>query len=100
MEPSTPPSTSFTNLVARPEPAVNRIRPFPGFVEALSNPNYVIYFEIKKNPQNAKQIAIRTSVFNLSATPFANFNMCFGVPLGWKIRTRTPSATVLELMGG
>jgi hypothetical protein len=83
-----------------PQPSVDRIKPFPGSIEALRNPDYVLYFEIKKNPQNAKQMAIRVSAFNLGPTPFVNFAMRFGVPFGWKLQAQAPSATVLEPIGG
>jgi hypothetical protein len=99
MEPSTPPSDSFTILIARPEPVVDRIKPFPGSLEELRNPDHVIDFEIKKNHQNAKQIAIRISVFNLSASQFVNFNMRFDVSLDWKIPAQNPSTIVLEPIG-
>ena len=76
------------------------IKPFPGSVEAMRKSDYVMYFEIRKNPQNQKQIAIRVSVFNLSSTQFTNFQMKFGVPVGWGLQAQAPSSTTLEPVGG
>jgi hypothetical protein len=78
----------------------DRIKPFPGAIEALRKSDYVMYFEIKKNPQNSKQIAVRVSVFNLGTIPFTNFNMRFGVPFGWRLQAQGPSSAVLEPIGG
>jgi hypothetical protein len=75
-------------------------KPFPGAVEALRKADYVVYFEIKKNPQNPKQMAIRASVFNLGRTEFKNFAMKFGATLGWGVRAQNPSSTTLEPIGG
>jgi hypothetical protein len=76
------------------------VKPFPGSVEALRTPEYVIYFEIKKNPQNVKQIAVRASVFNLRTQSLTNFSMKFAVPYGWKLQTQPPSSTRLDAIGG
>ena len=83
-----------------PEAKPLPIKPFPGSVEALRKPDYVMYFEIRKNPQNQKQIAIRVSVFNLSSSQFTNFQMKFGVPVGWGLQAQAPSSTTLEPVGG
>jgi hypothetical protein len=76
------------------------VRPFPGAVEAMRRSDYVIYFEVKKNPQNVRQLAIRASVFNLGKLPFRNFAMKFGVPPGWRLQAQPPSGNVLEPVGG
>ncbi|OHT16790.1 Adaptin N terminal region family protein [Tritrichomonas foetus] len=76
------------------------IKPPPGAVEALRTPDYVIYFEIRKNPQNQKQIAIRASVFNLGNIALNNFSIKYGVPYGWMLQTQPPTATKLDPIGG
>lgn len=76
------------------------IKPPPGAVEGLRTPDYVIYFEIRKNPQNNKQIAIRASIFNLGSMPLNNFTVKYGVPYGWFIQTQPASSTKLEAKGG
>lgn len=76
------------------------IKPPPGAVEALRKPGYVVFFEIRKNPQNPKQIAIRASCFNLESMPLNNFALRFGVPTGWMIQTQAASGNVLEPLGG
>ena len=95
------------SLVSTPEPekpapaqAAPQIKPPPGAVEALRKPGYVIYFEIRKNPQNPKQIAIRASYFNLEATALKNFVVKFGVPNGWMIQLQQATGNVLDPVGG
>jgi hypothetical protein len=72
----------------------------PGAVEALSTPDYVIYFEIQRNAQNPRQIAIRSSTFGLGAIPLTKFSIQYGVPQGWGVIARPPSGNVLEPRGG
>lgn len=78
----------------------SKIKPFPGSVVAFEKTDYIVYFEIRKNPANPKQIAIRVSTFNLGNSPFNNFAMKFGVPVGWVLQAQPPSSTVLEPVGG
>ncbi|OHT11707.1 Adaptin N terminal region family protein [Tritrichomonas foetus] len=78
----------------------SRIKPFPGSVVAMEKADYIMYFEIRKNPTNPKQMAIRVSVFNLGPSPFTNFSMKFGVPVGWVLKAQAPSSNVLEPVGG
>jgi hypothetical protein len=99
------PAGSLAALLSEPGPReaarqADRVRPFPGSVEVLRRQDYVMYFEIKKNPQNPRQIAVRASVFNLGPTPFTNFAMRFGVPFGWKLQAQPPSGNILEPVGG
>jgi hypothetical protein len=68
-------------------------------VEAMRKSDYVIYFEIVKNPTNAKHIAIRASVVLLGNTNLKGFCMKFGVPLGWSLQASNPSATELDAVG-
>jgi hypothetical protein len=75
-------------------------QPPPGAVEALRKPDYVIFFEVRRNPQNPKHIAARASAFNTGVTPLKNFTMKFGVPVGWNIQTQPPSSTTLAPIGG
>ena len=74
----------------------NDIKTPPGSVEALRTSDFVIYFEIQKNPQNPNQIAIRSSIYNLNDIPLTQFNIQFGVPIGWNIKPQQPSGTTLE----
>jgi hypothetical protein len=74
--------------------------PPPGAVEALRKQDYVVFFEIRKNPQNPKHIVVRASVFNLGPVALTQFTMKFGVPVGWNIQTQPPSDTTLEALGG
>ncbi|KAH0788768.1 Adaptin N terminal region family protein [Histomonas meleagridis] len=84
-----------------PEPIQKvEIKPPQGAIEGLRKPDYVIYFEIIKNPQNPKQIALRASIFNLGTMPLTNFNVKYGAPVGWFIQTQPPSSTTLEAIGG
>ena len=77
-----------------------QINPPPGAVPALVKPDYTVFFEIRKNPQNPKQIAIRASVFNTGSVALNNFVIKFGVPMGWYIQTQPASGTKLEPIGG
>jgi hypothetical protein len=74
--------------------------PPPGAVEALRKPDYVMYFEVRKNPQNLRQIAVRASFFNLGAVPLNRFAVKYGVPVGWNIQTQPATGSVLEPIGG
>ncbi|KAK8890091.1 AP-1 complex subunit gamma-1 [Tritrichomonas musculus] len=88
------------DLTQKEQSSAEKIKPPPGAVEGLRTPDYVIYFEIRKNPQNQKQIAIRASIFNLGSMPLNNFNIKYGVPYGWFIQTQSQSSTKLEPIGG
>ena len=83
---------------AAPQPA--KITPPPGAVKAMEKPDYTVFFEIRKNPQNPKQMAIRASVFNTGSVPLNNFVIKFGVPNGWFIQTQPASGNKLEPLGG
>jgi hypothetical protein len=76
------------------------ITPFPGSVEGLRKQDYVLFFEVRKNPGNLKQIAVRVSAFNLGKTSFSNFGMKFAVSGGWRLQAQPPSAVILEPIGG
>lgn len=93
---------SNTTQVNQNQPVDNKskIKPFPGSVVAFEKQDYIVYFEVRKNPQNKKQMAIRVSAFNLGNSPFNNFALKFGVPIGWSLQAQSPSSTVLEPVGG
>ncbi|KAH0795383.1 Adaptin N terminal region family protein [Histomonas meleagridis] len=76
------------------------ITPPKGAVEALRMPDYVIYFEVVKNPNNFKQIAIRASIFNLGKVPLERFTVKFGAPKSWMLQVQQPSSETLEPIGG
>ena len=92
------------NIGQQPQNVTNdpksNIRPFPGSVVALEKSDYIMFFEVRKNPANPKQMAIRVSVFSLISTPLTSFNMKFGVPIGWVLQAQVPSSTTLEPNGG
>lgn len=100
--------TSSTNNAAAPgtggsdakAEAKSKIKPFPGSVVAFEMQDYIVYFEVRKNPQNKNQMAIRVSTFNLSNSPLNNFAMKFGVPVGWVLQAQQPSSNVLAPVGG
>jgi len=71
----------------------------PGAVEALRKPDYVIYFEIRKNPADPRQMAIRSSVYNLGNVALSNFVVKYGVPVGCAVQASTPSGNKLEPKG-
>lgn len=77
-----------------------QIQPPKGAIEGLRKPDYVLYFEIRKNPANQKQIALRVSVFNLGNVQLNNFQIKFGVPVGWYLQSQPPSSKTLEPIGG
>ena len=84
---------------AQPAPP-KKITPPPGAVEAMVKSDYTVYFEIRKNPQNPKQMAIRASIFNTGSVVLNNFVIKFGVPVGWYIQTQPASGSKLEPIGG
>ena len=78
---------------------VPKINPPPGDIEVLRTNDYVIYFEIQRNANNQSQVAIRSSVFNLTQKAFPNFIVQFGVPQGWAIMAQPPSGNYLPPIG-
>ena len=72
----------------------------PGSVEALRTPDYVIFFEIQRNAANPRQMAIRSTIFNLGNVPLTNFIVQYGIPQGWVVKAQPPSSSVLEAVGG
>jgi hypothetical protein len=68
----------------------------PGAVEAMRKPDYVVYFEMRKNPQNPRQILVRSSVLGIGTIPLTRFTVKYGVPVGWVIQTQPPSGDRLE----
>lgn len=88
-----------TPVVVPPPVTEPKITPPPGAVEALRKPDYVIYFEIKKNPKDERQMAIRASVFNLGSIALNRFGLKFGVSIGWNVNVQPPSNTTLQPIG-
>ncbi|KAH0793974.1 Adaptin N terminal region family protein [Histomonas meleagridis] len=86
------------NDVTKPLNEVN-IKPFPGSIEAMRKKDFVMYFEIAKNPQNLNQIAIRASFFNTGSQRLNNFNAKYGVPIGWSLKAQQQSGSVLDTNG-
>ncbi|OHS94893.1 Adaptin N terminal region family protein [Tritrichomonas foetus] len=76
------------------------IVPPQGSVEALRTSDYVVFFELQRNAQNPRQLAIRSTVFNLNNVPLTQFLIQYGVPNGWAIVANAPSSNVLEPIGG
>jgi len=72
----------------------------PGSVEALRTSDYVVFFEIQRNAQNPRQLAIRPSVFNLLGPGAGKFLIQYGVPQGCVSAAQSPSSMVLEAKGG
>jgi hypothetical protein len=99
-EPAQPARAELRTILTQNDKAVERVKPFPNSIEVLRKADYIMYFEVQKNPQNPRQIAIRASVFNLGSTPFTNFGMKFSMPLGWNLQARPASGSLLELVGG
>jgi hypothetical protein len=67
-------------------------QPPPGAREALRTADFVIFFEIQEKTANPRQIAIRSTIFNLTDQTLPDFTISYGVPLGW---TLEPNATHL-----
>lgn len=107
-QPPLPPQPNQSSLLelmeSAPTPQVQppqpTIRPPPGAIEALRKPDYVIFFEIRKNPANPLQMAVRSSVFNLGTVQLTNFAIKYGVPVGWAVQAQQASGNVLEPIGG
>ena len=76
------------------------ITPPPGSVEALRTSDYVVFFELQRNAQNPRQLAIRSTVYNLNDVPLTQFLIQYGVPQGWAIVANAPSSNILEPIGG
>ena len=77
-----------------------QVKPPKGAVEALRTADYVMYFEVIKNPNNPRQVAIRASVFNLGSVQLDKFTVKFGAPTSWALQVQQPSSDTLEPAGG
>jgi hypothetical protein len=91
-EPATP--------VSAPAEAPPPFQPPRNSVEAFRTADYVFYFELQRNPANPAQIAIRSTIVNLSAVPLTNFAVQYQAPQGWIVTAQPPSSTVLPAAGG
>jgi hypothetical protein len=92
---STPADTA-SKLSSLPTPS----KPPANAVEALRTGDYVLYFELQRNPANPAQLAVRSTIINLSAIPLTNFVVQYRAPQGWIVTAQPPSGTVLEAVGG
>lgn len=75
-------------------------RPSPNAVEAQRTSDFTIYFELQRNPQNPRQLAIKASIFNNTDVPLNNFVISYGVPNGYAISCAPPSGNYLAPKGG
>lgn len=75
------------------EPA---FQPPPNAVVAVENHEFVVYFEIQKNPANPKQIAIRSTIVNPGMQPLKNFEIKYGVPPSWSLQASPPNSNTLN----
>jgi hypothetical protein len=70
-----------------PEPAPPlEIRAPPTAREALRTSDFVIYFEIQRNTANPRQLAIRSTIYNLTHQDLTKFTISYGVPVGWFVK--------------
>jgi hypothetical protein len=70
-----------------PEPAPpSDIRAPPTAGEALRTSDFVIYFEIQRNTANPRQLAIRSTIYNLTPQDLTKFTISYGVPVGWFVK--------------
>jgi hypothetical protein len=91
-----PPKVAESQLeVKKVQSAPPAVAAPPNSVEALRTSDFVVYFEIQKNPANPAQIAIRSSIFNVGSVPLTKFSIQFGASQGWQINAQPPSANVL-----
>jgi hypothetical protein len=99
--PASPAPVTFPQpiLAASPAPPKEIVAP-PRSVEAMRTPDYVVFFEIRRNAANPRQIAILSTVFGLGSIPLTQFVIQYGVPHGWAIQSQPPSADVLAPIGG
>lgn len=67
---------------------------------AFERPEFVAYFEIRKNQENLNEIAIRVNFFSKISLQLTNFKATFAVPNGWTITHQQPSANCLMPAGG
>ena len=88
-------NTGSNNLLEELQIPQQEFKPPQNAVEALRTAEFTIYFEIQKNPANPNQIAIRATIVNLGNQPLRNFNIQYGVPVGWIVRTQSASNVTL-----
>jgi hypothetical protein len=62
------------------------IRAPPNAREALRTSDFVIYFEFQRNAANPRQLAIRSTIYNLTQQDLTKFTISYGVPMGWFIK--------------
>lgn len=74
--------------------------PPPNAVEAQKTSDFTIYFELQRNAQNPRQLAIRASIFNNTDVPLNKFLIQYGVPNGYAISCGPPSGDTLPPKGG
>jgi hypothetical protein len=89
-----------TKPIAQTEPSSVAFKPPPNAIEALRTADYVIYFELQRNPLNPTQIAVRATTVNLTSVALTQFIVQYKIPQGWAISLQEPSGNVLEAVGG
>jgi hypothetical protein len=80
------------------EPRVE-LKPPPNAREALRTTDFVVFFELQKNAANPRQLAIRSTIYNLTDTRLTQFTISYGVPMGWVVRAPQLRGEVLEKNG-
>jgi hypothetical protein len=86
--------------VAAPVATPPAFKPPANAREALRTSDYVVYFELQRNPANPAQLAIRSTTVNLTAVALTNFVVKYKLPQGWSLTMQAPSSNVLEAAGG
>jgi hypothetical protein len=87
------------DIARREEIAAPAVKIPPGAKEALRTADFVIYFEVQRNANNPRQIAIRATIFNVTSQPLGNFNIQYGVPVGWVLKLQSPTGVALPPNG-
>jgi hypothetical protein len=91
-----PPEDDLLLLDVAEPPAPVELRPPPNAREALRTADFAIFFEVQRNAANPRQLAIRSTIFNLTQQPLTNFAISYGVPLGWAVRAPQLRGETLE----
>jgi hypothetical protein len=82
-----------------PEEPLVELRSPPNAREALRTTDFVIFFEIQRNAANPRQLAIRSTIYNLTRTRLTQFTISYGVPMGWVVRAPQLKGETLEKNG-
>lgn len=71
-----------------------------GAIEAFSTSDVTTYFELQRNMQDPRQLAIRVSYFNKTKIPLNQFLCQYALPDGWALQAQRPTDNVLAPIGG